>query len=50
MPMLPTFSLDPLIQEFMPRTPAKLKQKPWILIPRATTFFGGSVKSVNRIN
>lgn len=50
MPMLPTFSLDPLTQELMPRIPAKLKLKPWILMPRATTFFGGSVRPVNKKN
>lgn len=43
--MLPTFSLDALIPEPMPKKPAKTEVTPCTPIPLFTALTGGSVKS-----
>jgi len=45
MPMFPTFSLDELTPEPVPRKPAKIVLIPWMPIPRFTALGGGFVKS-----
>lgn len=45
MPIFPTFSLDELTPEPVPRKPAKIVLIPWMPIPRFTAFGGGFFKS-----